>query len=99
MSGFEVPPGQLRAFAGACRGQAGEIAALGGDGIGSGVAGDLPSTRTAETVSTSGDDVEAAVQTLAQRLREMADVADGVQDNYEATEAEIVAGFEAMSRP
>lgn len=98
MGDVVVPPGQLRAFAGACREQAGALARIDGGSIGSGIAGDLPSTRTAESCSTAADDVEASMDTLAGRLREMADVADGTQDDYDATEDDIVTGFDGMSR-
>ncbi|WP_157210132.1 hypothetical protein [Nocardioides aequoreus] len=98
MSGMQVPPGRLRAFAGECRDAADALSRIDATSVGSGVTGDLPSTRTAEAVETVGADVDAAMEVLAGRLRAMADVADGTQDDYEATEAEIVAGFDAMSR-
>ena len=98
MSDIKVPPGRLRAFAGECRDAADALGRIDGGSIGAGVKGDLPSTRTADAVSTTGDDVEAAMEVLAQRLREMADVADGTQDDYDATEDDVVTGFGAMSR-
>lgn len=98
MSDIYVPPERLRAFAGECREAADALSRIDGGSIGSGVSGDLPSTRTADAVVTAGPDVEAALEVLAQRLREMADVADGTQDDYEATEDDIVTGFGAMSR-
>lgn len=98
MSDIKVPPGRLREFAGECRDAADALGRIEGGSIGSGVRGDLPSTRTAGAVSTTGTDVEAAMEVLAQRLREMADVADGTQDDYDATEDDIVTGFGTMSR-
>lgn len=98
MPDIVVLPGALRAFAAQCRGAADDLDGVRSVSLGSQAHGDLPSTRTADVAATAGDAVGAAMDAVALRLRQMADVADGTQDNYEVTESEIVAGFEAMSR-
>lgn len=97
MTDIKVPPGALRAFAADCRSTADALDALDATGVARGASAALPHTDTAQSLAGVGADLEAALTAVATRHRTMADVADGTQDNYDATEDEIVTGFRAMS--
>lgn len=94
-----VDPDALRRFAQNCRATAGELEGLAIGDVDATVRAALPGSLTQPAAARVGSAVQAAVDVVAGRHRNLADKADGSRDDYVATDQQIRAGFDAMSHP
>lgn len=93
-----VDPDALQRFSADARATAREIRQLRAAENDADLTGVLPGSVTGSTVVGVGARVQEAVDEVVTRHLTMADIADGVRDNYVATDTEIATGFNAMSR-